>query len=145
LPPGFLEVSQGKPGDRLAVAREHCLERRDVLELRFFFDHRRDTFEAVEHLRVHRMLDPERAVLIEDGNRSSAGTWSGLAVSVVVRTKSRIARFAAPSFHEGNGFVDGVVCADAGIVRSGLDKAGNDVKIEIRTRRFTDDGLMVLS
>ena len=35
--------------------------------------------------------------------RSSGGTNLGLALSVVVLTKSRIACFAGPSFHEGNG------------------------------------------
>src|SRR5271170_8164287 len=35
--------------------------------------------------------------------RSSGGTNFGLAGSVVTRTKSRIACFAGPSFHEANG------------------------------------------
>ena len=35
--------------------------------------------------------------------RSSGGTNFGLALSVVVFTKSRIACFAGPSFHEGKG------------------------------------------
>src|SRR5277367_5117879 len=36
--------------------------------------------------------------------RSAGGTNFGLDLSVVARTNSRMAFFAAPSFHEGNGF-----------------------------------------
>src|SRR5262245_54175851 len=37
--------------------------------------------------------------------RCSGGTYCGLALSVVARTKSRMAFFAAPSFHDGSGSV----------------------------------------
>ena len=55
--------------------------------------------ETKDDLRIHRMLDPERAVLVEFGDallRRHTG-------SVVTRTKSRIACFAGPSFHEASG------------------------------------------
>jgi hypothetical protein len=64
----FLEVPQTEFGYRLPIARECGLERLDVLEFRLVCDHRRNTFETVDHLRVHRMLDPERAVLVKDGD-----------------------------------------------------------------------------
>src|SRR6185312_9000106 len=53
---------------RLAVPRQHRLEGLDVGELRLRFDDSRNALQAVHHLRVHRMLDPERAVLIEGGD-----------------------------------------------------------------------------
>ena len=55
-------------GDRLAVARHHRLERLDLRELGLRLDERRHALEAVHHLRVHRMLDPQRAVLVEGGD-----------------------------------------------------------------------------
>jgi hypothetical protein len=47
------------------VAGEHGLERFDVLESRPLGDNRWDALQSIDHLRVHGMLDPERAVLIE--------------------------------------------------------------------------------
>ena len=38
------------------------------VELRLRLDHRRHPLQAVHHLRVHRMLDPQRAVLVEGGD-----------------------------------------------------------------------------
>ena len=61
----LLELAHRELGDRLAVAGEHGLERLDVPELRLLRHHRRHAVQAVDHLRVHRMLDPERAVLVE--------------------------------------------------------------------------------
>ncbi len=48
------------------------------------------------------MFDPQSAVLIEGGDALLGGQKFGLPLSVVVRTKSTMARFAAPSFHEGS-------------------------------------------
>src|SRR6266511_652989 len=61
----LLEVAHRELRYRLAVAGEHGLERLGVPELRPLRRHRRDALQAVDHLRVHRMLDPQRAVLIE--------------------------------------------------------------------------------
>jgi hypothetical protein len=65
---------------------------------------------TIHHLRVHRVLDPQRAVLVEGGDRDpqAARTWDRLA-SWSSCTKSTIAFLAAPSFQEGRGSV----CADA--------------------------------
>ena len=64
----LLEVVHREFGDRLPVAGEHGLERLDVRQLRLRLDQRRHAVEAVDHLRIHRMLDPQRAVLIEGGD-----------------------------------------------------------------------------
>jgi hypothetical protein len=58
----FLEIPHRKPGDLLPVVREHGLKRRDVLQFRFFMANRWHTIQSVDHLRVHRMLDPERVI-----------------------------------------------------------------------------------
>ena len=55
----LLEVLHRELGDRLPVARQHGLEGLDVLQLRLLRHHRRHAVEAVDHLRVHRMLDPD--------------------------------------------------------------------------------------
>ena len=48
------------------------------------FRHRRYPIQAVHHLRIHRMLDPERAVLIEGGDpRLGRHELRGSPVSVV--------------------------------------------------------------
>jgi hypothetical protein len=64
----FLEVLHRKLRDRLAVARHYRLEWLDVRELGLCLDYRRHALEAVHHLRIHRMLDPQRAVLVERGD-----------------------------------------------------------------------------
>ncbi len=52
----------------LPVAGEDTIERLDVLEFRFLFYQRRHALQAIHHLRVHRVLNPERAVLVKGGN-----------------------------------------------------------------------------
>ena len=49
-------------------------------ELRLRLHHRRDPVQAVDHLRIHRMLDPQRAVLVEGGDArlAAARTWARL-------------------------------------------------------------------
>src|SRR5262249_53050862 len=61
----FLKLMQRQLCDGLAVAREDRFERLDVLEFRIFLDNGWNTIEAIDDLRIDRMLDPERAVLIE--------------------------------------------------------------------------------
>jgi hypothetical protein len=58
---------------------------------------------------------------------------------VVTRTKSRIARFAAPSFHEGNAPPGAVVCAGAEVESSVPDKAGSPANVESNVRRLTSE------
>src|SRR5258708_33025675 len=78
--------------------------------------------------------------------RSSGGTKLGLACSVVARTKSRMACFAAPSFHDGNGPPDGAACACAAAGRSSCGNAGPAANPASRTRRLmTNDGTRVLT
>ncbi len=91
---------------RGAVAVEqfqHGAEGRDFGEFGLLLYQRRDAFEAIHHLRVHRVLDPERAVLVESGDAFPGGTKFAPPVVVVAFTKSTMACFAAPSFHEGSG------------------------------------------
>ena len=62
------KFAQGELGDRRAVAGENRLERLAIPQLGLRLDEIADTVEAKDDLRVHRMLDPERPVLIERGN-----------------------------------------------------------------------------
>ena len=64
----LLEVLHRELRHRLAVAGHHRFERLDVLEFRLRFHDRRDPLQAVHHLRVHRVRDPQRAVLVEGGD-----------------------------------------------------------------------------
>jgi hypothetical protein len=54
---------------------------------------------------------------------------------VVARTKSKIACFAAPLFHQGNRSLDVAVCADA--QTSVPDKTGSTIRTESAARRLT--------
>src|SRR5271170_3604638 len=67
--------------------------------------------------------------------RSSGGTNFWPDASVVVRTKSRIACFAGPSFHDGSAAVDVAVCADAETDKNRAHIAGRSAKVEMRARR----------
>ena len=49
----------------LAVAGQHRLERLDIGELRLGLDQGRHAIEAIDHLAVHWMLDPQCPVLVE--------------------------------------------------------------------------------
>src|ERR1700742_5386281 len=70
--------------------------------------------------------------------RSSGGTNFELPCSVVARTKSSIACFAGPSFHDwSERSCVGWVCAVDG--RGRLDKAGSSARPEISTRRLMSD------
>src|SRR5262245_1715584 len=60
---------------------------------------------------------------------------------MVARTKSKIACFAAPSFHEGNRPTNGANCADADRGPSAADIAGSIANVESKTRRLTPEGL----
>src|SRR4051812_31807798 len=64
--------------------------------------------------------------------RSSGGTYCALARSVVVFTKSRIARFAGPSFQVASGSV----CAFAVVAPSNAGKAGIAVRTPSTKRRL---------
>ena len=59
--------------------------------------------ESKRHLGIYGVRDPRRAALVEEAIRSSGGTNFELLSSVVVLTKSMIAFFADPSFHEASG------------------------------------------
>jgi len=66
--------------------------------------------------------------------RSSGGTNFGLARSVVARTKSRIACFAGPSFHEPSALAGACACAAEG--RRIWGNAGATVNAASSTRRL---------
>ena len=59
------EVVHREFGDGLAVAGEHGPERLDLGELRLRLHNSGHAIEAIDDLRVDRMLDPQRAVLVE--------------------------------------------------------------------------------
>ena len=65
---------------------------------------RRHTLQAVDDLRVHRVFDPQGAVLVEGGDARLRGTKLR-ARSIVVRParSSMIVCFAGPSFQDGSG------------------------------------------
>src|SRR5271170_7494696 len=69
--------------------------------------------------------------------RSSGGTNFELLRSVVSRTKSSIACFAGPSFHEGSTPLEAEVCAEADV--RDVDKMGSNANVEISARRSTAD------
>ena len=62
----LFEFAHGKLGDRFEVAGQHGFERLDTrASSGSRFDHSRHAIEAIEQLRIDRMLDPQGAVLIE--------------------------------------------------------------------------------
>ena len=61
----LFEVLHRQFGDRLLVTRQDSLEGLDVLQRWLLFDDSGNTIQAVNHLGVHRMLDPQCAVLVE--------------------------------------------------------------------------------
>ena len=81
-----------------------CLERLRLLQRRFLGRQRWYAVEAIHHLTVHRVLDPQRAVLIEscDALVGRNEVWT-CPVGSIAPVKPRIACFAAPSFHDGSG------------------------------------------
>ena len=79
------------------------LERLDIFKFRLCPHERADAMQAIDHLRIHRLLDPERAVLVKRGDAFLRRHEVGAARVVVVWTKLTMACLAAPSFHEGNG------------------------------------------
>jgi hypothetical protein len=52
----------------LAITRHHGFKRLDFCQVRLFLHDHGHPIQTVEYLRVHRMLDPERAVLVKGGN-----------------------------------------------------------------------------
>src|SRR6516225_5825774 len=64
----FLKLRQGQLRHRLAVAGKHSLKGLAVLKLWFLCHHRRHTVQAINHLRIHGMFDPQRTVLIESSD-----------------------------------------------------------------------------
>ncbi len=66
--------------------------------------------------------------------RSSGGTNLGLALSVVAFTKSMIACFAGPSFHEGKTLAS--VCADEATGKTRASSNSSAAKVESTMRRL---------
>ena len=54
------------------------VERRDVRQFGLRLDQGRNLLQAIHHLGIDRMLDPQRAVLIKRGNALLGGTNCGL-------------------------------------------------------------------
>ena len=61
----LFEVFRRQPGDRFAVTGEDRFERSGFLQAGPMADDERHALQAIDDLRIHRVLDPERAVLIE--------------------------------------------------------------------------------
>jgi hypothetical protein len=67
----LFEVGQGQLGDGRTIAfqyLQHGRERSDLGQFGLGLDQRRYALEDVHHLRIHRVLDPQRAVLVEGGD-----------------------------------------------------------------------------
>ena len=67
----LLDVGQCQLLHRRAIAVKQFqdgVERRDVRQFGLRLDQGRDLLQAIHHLRIDRMLDPQRAVLIKRGN-----------------------------------------------------------------------------
>src|SRR5664279_3287558 len=64
--------------------------------------------------------------------RSSGGTNFGLALSVVVLTKSRMACFAGPSFHEGNGSAAAVAAGWLVVGAAGVGLLLQPAKVRVK-------------
>ena len=61
----LIKLLQRQLRDRLAIAGQHGPERLDLGELGLCLHDRRHAIKAIDELRVDRMLDPQRAVLVE--------------------------------------------------------------------------------
>ena len=91
-------------GKRLHVALEHRLERLLVFPFRMLRRQRLDAVEREGELEIHRLLAPQRAVVVEHGDALGGGheirsPW------VTRATKSVIALFVGPSFQDGSASV----------------------------------------
>ena len=107
----LLEVRGRELSDCIAIAGEHSFERLDVAQFRLRLGQHRHSFQRVRHERVHRMLDPQRAVLIEGGN-AVLGLHKLRARFVCGRFDECDDRlFAGPLIHEGR--TSASVCAGA--------------------------------
>src|SRR6476620_5693424 len=71
--------------------------------------------------------------------RGSGGTNFARAGYGVTRTKSRIACFAGPSFHDASGDPADVVCACAGVAGHEADRTGRTARLETKVRRSIPD------
>ena len=64
----LLEFLEGEFRDRLAVAGQDGFEGFDLLQMRLRLHRRGDAVQAIDHLRIDRMLNPGRSVLVESGD-----------------------------------------------------------------------------
>ncbi|MEZ6078208.1 MAG: hypothetical protein R3C56_21790 [Pirellulaceae bacterium] len=58
--------------------------------------------DGKQQLKIHRLLTPQRTVVIKGAMRWAGGTKSGDPSAATVATKAMMELFAAPSFHEGS-------------------------------------------
>ena len=107
-----------------STALKGCLS----LPLRVLGRERLDAVERKGELRVHRLLDPQCAIIVEGGDpfRYEARN-PGEPSRVTAATKSRMDCLARPSFHDGSG---SAVCAWAEMRKSGADRAGTTARDE---------------
>jgi hypothetical protein len=88
---------------RLAVVIERGLERLLPFPVRVLRRQRLDPVDRKNDLEIHRLLGPQRAVVVEGGDALVGGTKSALPSVVTRGMKSVIDFFTAPSFQEGRG------------------------------------------
>ena len=85
------------------VALEQRRERLLVLPLGMLRRERLDAVEREEELEIHRLLAPERAVVVERGDALGRRHKVGRTFLGHLGDEVRMACLAGPSFHEGNG------------------------------------------
>ncbi len=94
--------------DRFAIPRQHGAERLDLGKLGLRLHQRRHAIEAIDELRIDRMLDPQRAVLVEgrDPLRKRHEAWACGVSRRMDEFDDRILR--RPGIPRGQGIVFGV-------------------------------------
>ena len=121
-------------GQRLQVAVEHGLERLLGLPAGVLRRQRLDAIEDEGELDIHRLLDPQRPVIVECGDALIRRHEVRSALRGDPRDELVIDCFVAPSFQDGSGSPE--ACAEAGIERSGPRRTGNAAKVETSRRRL---------
>ena len=105
-PPPSPAIAFSPPRERaLHVAGEERLEGLRGLPLGMLRRQRLHAVEREGELEVDRLLGPERAVVVEDGDALGGRHEAGPASLVTFATKLMMACFGGPSFHDGSGSV----------------------------------------
>ena len=117
------QITLAEPRHRLAVAGEDCLEGLLPLPFGVRAGHRRDAIERKSRLGVERVLDPERAVLVEGGD------------AVLGRHEARAPLVGRRLDEIQDGLLGRAVVPGGERCRLGLRRANADKTAERRQRR----------